>query len=131
MRFRRRPFDDVIERQLDLFEREHADLIAECERAEKAYNAADRDEAEERYGDYVDLVETGTETLADLRDAFKWTLDEDTAETYEEAFNRAVDAVTEISARLLSELETNAPPRDRDVEAAKARARFERRQAAA
>jgi hypothetical protein len=90
MRFRRRPFDDVIQRQLDLFEREHADLIAECERAEEEYNAADRDEAEERYGDYVDLVETGTETLADLRDAFKWTLDQDTAEAYEEAFNRAV-----------------------------------------
>jgi hypothetical protein len=48
-----------------------------------------------------------------------------------EAFNRAVDEVAEISARLLSALETNAPPRDRDVEAAKARARFERRQAAA
>jgi hypothetical protein len=48
-----------------------------------------------------------------------------------EAFNRAVDEVAEISARLLSELETNAPPRDREVEAAKARARFERRQAAA
>jgi hypothetical protein len=90
MRFRRRPFEDLIQRQLDLFEREHADLIAECDRAEEAYNAADRDEAEERYGDYVDLVETGTETLADLRDAFKWTLDEDKAETYEEAFNRAV-----------------------------------------
>jgi hypothetical protein len=90
MRFRRRPFEDVIQRQLDLFEREHADLIAECERAEEAYNSAERDEAEERYGDYVDVVETGTEALADLRDAFKWTLDEDTAETYEEAFNRAV-----------------------------------------
>jgi hypothetical protein len=49
----------------------------------------------------------------------------------EAAFNGAVDAVTEISVRLLSELETNAPPRDREVEAAKARARFERRQAAA
>jgi hypothetical protein len=49
----------------------------------------------------------------------------------EEAFNRAVEAVAEISAELLSELETNAPPRDREVEAAKARARFERRQAAA
>jgi hypothetical protein len=90
MRFRRRPFDDVIGRQLDLFEREHADLIAECDRAEAAYNSADRDEAEDRYGDYVDLVETGTDALADLRDAFKWTLDEDKAETYEEAFNRAV-----------------------------------------
>jgi hypothetical protein len=48
-----------------------------------------------------------------------------------EAFNRAVAAVTEISTQLLNELSTAAPPRDRDVEAAKARARFERRQAAA
>jgi hypothetical protein len=49
----------------------------------------------------------------------------------EEAFNRAVEEVAEISARLLAELETNAPPRDREVEAAKRRARYERRQAAA
>ena len=90
MRFGRRPFTDVIERQLDLFEREQADLIAECEAAEEAYDEADRDEAEERYGDYVDLVETGTEALADLRDAFARTLDEDKAEAYEVAFNRAV-----------------------------------------
>jgi hypothetical protein len=40
-----------------------------------------------------------------------------------EAFQRAVAEVTEISARLLAELQTNAPPRDRDVEVAKARAR--------
>jgi hypothetical protein len=39
------------------------------------------------------------------------------------AFNHAVDAITEISAHLLDELVTNAPPRDREVEAAKARAR--------
>jgi hypothetical protein len=49
----------------------------------------------------------------------------------EEAFNRAVAAVTEISTQLLNELSTAAPPRDREVEAAKARERFERRQAAA
>jgi hypothetical protein len=90
MRFGRRPFADVIERQLDLFEREEAELISACEAAEEAYDAADRDEAEERYGDYVDLVETGTEALADLRDHFARTLDEDKAEAYEEAFNRAV-----------------------------------------
>jgi hypothetical protein len=46
------------------------------------------------------------------------------------AFERAVDAVTEASRTLLAELVTAAPPRDRDVEAAKARARFERRQVA-
>jgi hypothetical protein len=90
MRFRSRPFADVIERQLNLFERDEAGLIAECEAAEEAYDAADRDEAEERYGDYVDLVETATEALADLRDAFARTLDDEKAETYEAAFNRAV-----------------------------------------
>jgi hypothetical protein len=86
----RKPFADVIRRQLDLFERDHADLIARCLAAERAYDAAERNEAEERYGDYVDLVEDGTETLADIRDAFKRTLDEDAAEAYEAAFSRAV-----------------------------------------
>jgi hypothetical protein len=88
--FRRRRFTDVISRQLDLFVREEADLIRECEEAERAYSNAPRDEAEEKYGDYVDVVETGTELLADLRDHFKSTLDEETAEAYEEEFNRAV-----------------------------------------
>jgi hypothetical protein len=49
----------------------------------------------------------------------------------EEAFNRAVDAVTAASAELLASLTTNAPPKDRETEAAKARARFQKRQAAA
>lgn len=88
--FRRRRFADVIARQLDLFTREHADLIRDCDDAERAYNEAPRDEAEERYGDYVDLVETGTEALADLRDHFASTLGEDAADEYEAAFNRAV-----------------------------------------
>jgi hypothetical protein len=41
----------------------------------------------------------------------------------EEAFNRAVDQVTQAAQELLDSLVTNAPPRDREVEAAKARAR--------
>ena len=86
----RRRFADVIDRQLGLFVREHRGLIEDCLAAERSYNRADRDEAEERYGDYVDLVETGTEALADLRWAYAATLDEDAAEEYEEAFNRAV-----------------------------------------
>ena len=90
MIFRRRPFADVISRQLDLFEREHRGLIDDCIAAERAYDRADRAEAEERYGDYIDLVETGTELLADLRDNFAATLDDDAAEEYADAFNRAV-----------------------------------------
>ena len=41
----------------------------------------------------------------------------------EPAFNRAVEQVTKAAHELLDSLVTNAPPRDRDVEAAKARAR--------
>jgi hypothetical protein len=40
-----------------------------------------------------------------------------------EAFERAVEQVAEISRELLAELTTNAPPKDREVEAAKAKAR--------
>jgi hypothetical protein len=47
-----------------------------------------------------------------------------------QAFERAVDQVTEISTRLLGELVTNAPPKDREVEAAKAKARAAQRYAA-
>ena len=41
----------------------------------------------------------------------------------EEAFNRAVEDVAAITRRLLDELVTTAPPKNRDAEAAKARAR--------
>ena len=41
----------------------------------------------------------------------------------EAAFNRAVDQVTEAAHELLHALVTNAPPRDRAIEAAKAKAR--------
>jgi len=89
--FRRQRFADLISRQLDLFQREHAELIRQCEEAESVYDRAERDEAEERFGDYQDLVETGTEALADIRDHFAATLGEEAAERYEAEFNRAVD----------------------------------------
>jgi hypothetical protein len=48
----------------------------------------------------------------------------------EEAFNHAVDTITAATTRLLDELVTNAPPKDREVETAKARARSAARYAA-
>ena len=45
----------------------------------------------------------------------------------EAAFYAAVDEIAAASRRLLASLETNAPPRNREVEAAKARARAARR----
>jgi hypothetical protein len=45
------------------------------------------------------------------------------------AFERAVSEVAHATARLLDALETSAPPKDREVEAAKARARAQKRYA--
>lgn len=45
----------------------------------------------------------------------------------EVAFNAAVDEIAALSRRLLAALETNAPPRNRETEAAKARTRATRR----
>jgi hypothetical protein len=49
----------------------------------------------------------------------------------EAAFERAVDEIAHVTAHLLGELMTTAPPRDREVEAAKARVRAEKRFGAA
>ena len=48
----------------------------------------------------------------------------------EEAFQRAVDAVAHATVHLLDDLVTNAPPKNREVEAAKRRARAAERYAA-
>ncbi len=45
----------------------------------------------------------------------------------EEIFNRAVDDVARVASELLASLTTTAPPRDRDVEAARARERAAKR----
>ena len=90
MRLRRDRFRDVIARQLDLFVEDEADLLAECREKFRAYGDAPREDAEESYGDWADVVETATETLADMRDRFARTLDDDTAANYEDSFNRAV-----------------------------------------
>jgi hypothetical protein len=86
--FRRARFAGVIDAQLDLFEREHRDVIDEANERLAAYNRAGRDEAEELYGDYIDSLETGTEILADLRDHYARTLDD--ADRYLVEFNLGV-----------------------------------------
>jgi hypothetical protein len=83
----RRRFGDLIARQLDLFEADNAELLADCATAERAYDDAPGDEAEERYGEYLDLVETGTEILAGMRDHYaRESLEE--PGPYIDAFNR-------------------------------------------
>jgi hypothetical protein len=81
-------FVDLVERQLELFEAENADLLADCRTALDAYNAATRGEAEELYGDYVDQVDAARDALLAYRYTYARTLDDEAADEYEEVFNR-------------------------------------------
>jgi hypothetical protein len=83
-------FVELVERQLKLFAAENAGVLRDCEAALAAYDAAPRDEAEERYGDYVDLVDAARDALLEYRDGYSRTLAADAAEEYEEVFNGLV-----------------------------------------
>lgn len=86
--FGRSRYTKVVDAQLDLFIREHHDVIDEARRRLELYNSSDRSDAEELYGDYIDAVETGTEVLAGMRDHYSTTLE--TPDEYVATFNRAV-----------------------------------------
>ena len=86
--FGRSRYAKVVDAQLDLFIRDHRDVIEEARQRFELYNRSDRSDAEEMYGDYVDAVETGTDILAGMRDHYSATLDE--PDEYVSAFNRAV-----------------------------------------
>jgi len=87
--FGRNRFASIVDAQLELFAREHRDVIDDVHARLEAYNDAERSEAEELYGDYVDAVETGTEILADMRDHYAATLED--PDPYLRAFQRGVE----------------------------------------
>ena len=89
MRLRRDGFGDLVRRQLDLFAEDDAELVREADDAERAYDEAERDEAEEAYGDYQLVLEAIADRLGEIRDNYAATLDEDVAAEYERAFVRA------------------------------------------
>jgi hypothetical protein len=87
--FRRGRFRDVVTRQLDLFVRDHAGDIEAADERLRLYEAADRDEAEELYGDYVDEVDGLVDLLVEMRTTYGATLSEDDALRYGDEFARA------------------------------------------
>jgi hypothetical protein len=86
---RRRRFAELVQRQLDLFALDESDLFAELDAAERAYDAADRDGAEDAYADLQLIRDAGAERLVDVRDAYAATLDDGTRDDYAHAFRRA------------------------------------------
>ena len=89
MRLRRSRFADLVSRQLDLFADEEAELFAEADEAERAYDAAAREDAESAYADFQLVLDAGAERLAEIQAAYGATLEEDAAREYEAAFARA------------------------------------------
>jgi hypothetical protein len=90
--FRRRPrFDDLIRRQLDLYQFDHSELLGRVAAAEATYNHAASGEAEDAYGDYMDLVEEAEDELLALRDRYGSTMAARERLRYEREFTRAAE----------------------------------------
>ena len=82
---RKRQFDELIERQLDIFATEHADDLKEIAEARARWRRSDVADSEEAFGDEQDRIEWAAEELETMADAYARTLDEDGAIAYRAA----------------------------------------------
>jgi hypothetical protein len=97
--FRRSRFRDVVRTQLDLFERDEAALIARLPALREDYDRAERDGAEEAFGEYMDAHALLAEILGDMRDAYARTLED--PDDYVAEFNRQVRRRLPVTAKEL------------------------------
>jgi len=82
-------FHDLVQRQLDLFAADEAELLAEAVGADAEWTEASREESEELFGDYQLAVDAIGERLYDLRETYAATLEDGTAAEYRAAFTAA------------------------------------------
>lgn len=86
---RRKRFDELVRRQLELFAADEAALIEEASAADSAWTDASADDAEELYGDYQLVVDAIGERLYDVRETYAASLEAATGDEYRTAFDRA------------------------------------------
>ena len=104
MRFRRKSrFDELVDRQLDLFAEDDRELLVEADEAEQAWSRAGAEDAEETYGDYQLVVDAIGDRLLDIRESYARTLDEDAAAEYSAEFTRAATRRYRSYASLLAD----------------------------
>jgi hypothetical protein len=84
-------FGDVISRQLAMFMADQHDLLLAVEQARVSYTHARAGDAEELYGDYMDLVEQAEEELLALRDRYAETMAARDRARYEREFSKAAE----------------------------------------
>jgi hypothetical protein len=82
---RRRQFDELIERQLDIFAVEHQAELREIAEARLRWRRSDVEDSEEAFGDEQDSIGWAAEELEKMADAYTTTLDEDAAIAYRSA----------------------------------------------
>jgi hypothetical protein len=100
---RRGRFDELVEHQLDLFAADETDLFDEARQAEQTWNRAERDDAEEAYGDLQLVLDAIGDRLLDMREAYAGTLDKAAADEYRAAFARAARKRFGHAATILAE----------------------------
>ncbi len=106
MRFGRHGrFRDLVERQLDLFAADEAELLDEAAEAEAAWNTAPAEDAEEAYGDYQLVVDAVADRLLDIRESYAASLGVEAAAEYAAEFTRAATRRYRRYATLLADLD--------------------------
>jgi hypothetical protein len=80
-------FSELVTRQLDAFAEDG--MLDEVHEMKTKYDRVGRDEAEEAFGDYMDVVDAVKDALVDMRNHYAGSLDADAAEEYESVFDRA------------------------------------------
>ncbi len=86
---RKRRFDELVARQLDLFATDESALLREAAAADSAWTNASAEDSEELYGDYQLVVDAIGERLHDVREGFAATLGVPTGDEYRATFDRA------------------------------------------
>jgi hypothetical protein len=86
--FRRARFDELVERQLALFEDDRAALLSDARSADEAWTTATADESEELYGDFQLVVDAIGEGLYATRETYAASLEGRAADEYRAAFDR-------------------------------------------
>ena len=81
-------FKPIVDSQLALFAQQNDDLLKRIADSLDEYNRAERDEAEELFGEYMDAHAVAAEILEEMRDHYARTLED--PDEYVETFNRAV-----------------------------------------
>jgi hypothetical protein len=102
---RRDRFHDLVQRQLDLFAADDADLLDEAVEAEGAWNSAGAEDAEEAYGDYQLVVDAIADRLLDIRESYASSLDDEASSGYTVEFTRQATRRFRRYATLLADLD--------------------------